>query len=145
MSWQAILRDEPDIADHVIFGDYAADCARMRFGNGGRPIPHLRYATPRAWLVERGAENVRQAVAMRDVCRRIADDCDFTGEWFSSADERIARIAAGDADPGDAKSWRAINTTRHLTRVVADLGKERGYELRRRTVMPQRVQATLFG
>jgi hypothetical protein len=143
-AWEAVLEDDPDIAKHVLFGDYAADCAKMRFDKGGRPIPHLRYATPRTWLVERGRDDARQTTAMREVCRRIVDDRDFDGEGFSLADERIAKIAADEADPGDATTWRAINTTRHLTRVIADLGPGRGFELQRRAARQRPTQAVLF-
>jgi hypothetical protein len=70
-AWREAVRFEPATAEHMIFGDYAADCARMAFGKpGGRPIRHYRYATPDAWIVERGADGPDAAV-MRDVCQRI--------------------------------------------------------------------------
>ena len=115
--WKAILEDDPAIGRNVAFGDYAADCAKMKFDKGGRPIPHLRYTTPQSWRIERGADGLRHGTALRDVCRRIVDSGDFAGEGFSSADARMARIAADEADAGGARDWRAMNTTHHLTRV----------------------------
>lgn len=144
-TWLEALADDPSIATQVVFGDYAADCAKMRFDSGGRPIPHLRYTTSSAWLIQRGMDKVRYATAMRDVCQRIVEHQDFAGDWFSSADEKISRVAAGEADAGQATDWRAMNTTHHVTRVVADLGQFRGYKFQRRLAPPRPTQITFFG
>ena len=43
-AWRQAVRFDPATADHMIFGDYAADCATMAFGEGvPRPIPHSGY------------------------------------------------------------------------------------------------------
>ena len=43
-AWRQAVRFEPATAEHMIFGDYAADCATMTFGEGApRPIPHGSY------------------------------------------------------------------------------------------------------
>ena len=145
MAWRRAVRFDPATADHMVFGDYAADCATMTFGTGGaRAIRHYRYATPDAWLVHRGAESGRDAAVMRDVCQRIVDSGRFAGRTFSSADDYIFRTASGEAGPGNATIWRAVNTTHHITRVVADIGGVRGYTLREGTVPSSSAQQDLF-
>ena len=54
-AWSEAVKFDPSTAEHMIFGDFAADCAKIEFGGkGGRPIPHTRYATASSWLVVRG-------------------------------------------------------------------------------------------
>jgi Beta protein len=145
MAWRQAVRFDPATAEHMIFGDYAADCATMAFGaGGGRAIRHYRYATPDAWLVERGGDSGTDAAAMRDVCRRILDSGQFAGRTFSSADEYIFRTAHGQAGPGSATTWRAVNTTHHITRVVADIGRVRGFALRQSDASPPPAQQDMF-
>ena len=142
--WQAIVEDDPAIAMRVLFGDYAADCSKMKFDKGGRPIPHLRYTTSQSWRLERGADGLRQETALRDICRRIVNSRDFSGESFSSADARIASIASYGADTGGPRDWRAMNTTHHLTHVIAELGQRRGFELQRRISAPRLKQSSFL-
>jgi hypothetical protein len=145
MAWRQAVRFDPATAEHMIFGDYAADCATMAFGGGGgRAIRHYRYTTPDAWLVERGGDSGTDTAAMRDVCRRILDSGQFAGRTFSSADEYIFRTAHGQAGPGSATTWRAVNTTHHITRVVADIGRVRGFTLRQGVASPPPAQQDMF-
>jgi hypothetical protein len=67
----------------------------------------------------------------------------YTGT-FSSADEYILQTAQGQAGPGNATTWRAMNTTHHITRVVADIGRVRGFALQQRASQPSPVQESLF-
>jgi hypothetical protein len=144
-AWCKAVRFDPATAEHMLFGDYAADCATMTFGKGGRrALRHYRYATSDAWVVERGADDGRDAVAMRDVCRRIVESRDFAGRSFSSADEFIFRNACDEAGPGNATTWRAVNTTHHITRVVADIGGVRGFTLQQRANSGSISQGSLF-
>ena len=130
IAWRQAVRFDPATAEHMIFGDYAADCATMTFGTGGgRAFRHYRYATPEAWLVQRGTDGGTDAAVMRDVCRRILDSGHFAGRTFSSADEYIFRTAHSEAGPGNATIWRAVNTTHHITRVVVDIGRVRGFHI----------------
>ena len=141
MAWRRAVRFDPATAEHMVFGDYAADCATMAFGAGGaRAIRHYRYATPDAWLVQRGAESGSDAAVMRDVCQGIVDSGEFAGRTFSSADDYIFHTAHGQAGPGNATTWRAVNTTHHITRVVADIGGVRGYSLRQGAAPPPAQQ-----
>jgi hypothetical protein len=132
-AWRKAVGFDPSTAEHMLFGDYAADCATMKFGGGGgRAIRHYRYTTSDAWRVERGDDEGKDAVAMRAVCRRIVASGDFAGRSFSAADEFIFLTACGEAGPGTSTRWRAVNTTHHITRVVADIGGVRGFVLRQR-------------
>lgn len=145
-AWRKAVGFDPATAEHMLFGDYAADCATMVFGGGGgRAIRHYRYATPDAWIVERGADDgTTDAAAMRDVCRRIVGSEGFAGRFFSLADEFIFLTAYGEAGPGNSTRWRAVNTTHHITRVVADIGGVRGFALRQRADSPPPSQRSLF-
>lgn len=144
-AWRQAVRFDPATADQMIFGDYAADCAKMAFGSGGgRAIRHYRYATAEAWLVHRGKASGADGVVMRDVCRRILDSGMFAGRTFSSADEYIFQAAHGRAGPGNATTWRAVNTTHHITRVIADIAGVRGEALQQTTVRPEPTQHDMF-
>lgn len=144
-AWREAVRFEPTTAEHMLFGDYAADCATMVFGGGsGRAIRHYRYATRDAWIVQRGADNGSDTAVMRDVCHRIVESSIFAGRSFSSADDYIFRTAHGESGPGNSTIWRAINTTHHITRVVADIGEVRGFALQQRASPPLPAQESLF-
>jgi hypothetical protein len=57
LAWRDAVKFAPSTAEHMVFGDFAADCAKIDFGGkGGRPIPHCRYATESDWLVVRGGQ-----------------------------------------------------------------------------------------
>lgn len=128
-AWKEAVRFDPATAIHLMFGDYAADCAKVEFGSGGgRAIPHYRYATPDAWIVERGARTGTDNENMQKVCQRIVATSSFAGAGFSSADEFIWRTAQGGS-PGNSTIWRQVNTTHHITRAVTDIAKVRGIEI----------------
>jgi hypothetical protein len=139
------VRFDPAAAEHMIFGDYAADCGTVAFGEGApRPISHYRYATPEAWLVPRGSASGAHAGVVRNVCLRIVESGKFAGESFSSADEYIFQTARDQAAPGNPTTWRAVNTTHHITLVAADIGGVRGFALQQRALAPSPVQESLF-
>jgi len=127
LAWRDAVRFDPTTAEHMMFGDYAADCSRMVFGSVGvSAIRHLRYTTGTHWLVQRGAQEGRADSVMRAVCHKIIESGHFAGTGFSAADEYIYELAYGRKGPGSATTWRQLNTTHHLTQVVADLAKVRG-------------------
>lgn len=145
-AWQQATRFGVGTGDHLWFGDYAADCATMIFGNGGgRAIRHYRYTTPTHWLVARGAETGTDTSVMRDVCKRIVDSGHFAGRAFSAADDFIYRTARVGGGPGNSTNWREINTTHHITRVVRDMGGVKGLQFTERKFEPTEVQAEMFG
>ena len=86
--------------------------AKLVFGKaGGRAIPHYRYATPDAWFVYRGLEKGTHDENMQKVSMAIVSSGKFAGRDFSSADEHIYLCTHGLTGPGNAKNWRAVNTT----------------------------------
>ena len=126
-AWRKAVKLDPTTAEHMIFGDYAADCAKMVFGKGGMAIRHLRYTTGEHWRIQRGAKTGSDEKIMHGVYKGIVESGQFAGEGFSKADAYIARAAASaNAGPGTAKTWRALNTTHHITVVVTALAKVRG-------------------
>ena len=130
LAWRRAVKFDPTTADHMIFGDYAADCAKMSFGaSGGRAHRHLRYTTPTHWLIQRGSDSGRDADEMKKVCAETIGSSHFSGAGFSAADARILSIANRAEGPGNAKTWRQLNTTHHITQVVSDLAKVRGVEI----------------
>jgi Beta protein len=126
-AWREAVRFDPSTAEHMMFGDYAADCAKMVFGDSGaRAIRHYRYATETDWLVERGEETGSDKEIMQRVCRNIVDSGHFAGAGFSAADSYIFHTANNADGPGNATTWRQINTTHHITRAVVDIARVRG-------------------
>jgi hypothetical protein len=143
LAWCMAVKFDPTTADHLIFGDYAADSSKMVFGGkGGRPIPHYRYTTETSWLIERGKDGGSHEEIMQDVCNRIVKSGHFANPRFSSADLFIYQNALGLEGPGSATTWRQINTTHHVTRVVTDVATVRGVlisEISEEPVAPQQL------
>ncbi|PQV52183.1 beta family protein [Paraburkholderia sp. BL21I4N1] len=144
-AWRQAVKFDPATAEHMIFGDYAADCAKMVFGgSGAAAIRHYRYTTETAWLVERGAKSGSDKEIMQDVCSRIVASGHFAEADFSTADAYIYATAKGLEGPGNSTTWRQINTTHHITRVVVDVAKVRGIAITRRPAGPVASQLTLL-
>jgi hypothetical protein len=143
-AWKEAVHFDPDTARYFMFGDFAAECSKIEFGGaGGRAIPHYRYATPDAWIVERGAKTGTHRDNMQKVCQRIVASGSFAGGGFSAADEFILRTAEGGS-PGNSTNWRQVNTTHHITRVVADIAGVRGIAIREKAVEAVGVQFSLL-
>ena len=57
LAWKEAVQFNGSTPTNLLFGDYAADHARMEFKSGGaRPHRHYRYSTPESWLVVRGPD-----------------------------------------------------------------------------------------
>lgn len=126
-AWCLAVQFNPSTADHMIFGDFAADCAKIAFnGSGGMAICHLRYATKEYWVVQRATRSGKIRERMRAVCKSIVEGGRFAGSKFSTADATIAQIAQGAAGPGNAKTWRQLNTTHHISQVISDIENVKG-------------------
>ena len=144
-AWCEAVRFDPSTAEHMMFGDYAADCARMKFGKSGvEAIRHIRYATSDAWRVHRanklGSDKQRMLAVYQDICASGY----FSGATFSAADAFIARAAGNPAArPGNAQTWRQLNTTHHITLVVNDIAKVRGISIKKAPASEE-VQLTLL-
>ncbi|MEL6920179.1 MAG: beta family protein [Pseudomonadota bacterium] len=143
-AWKLAVKFDPNTAEHFVFGDYGADCAKMVFnGSGGRAIRHYRYTTEDAWLVQRGASTGCDADVMREVCRQIVSKKEFAGQSLSQADVYIYNTYIGREGPGNSTTWRAINTTHHITRVVNDIGAVKKIQFQRSPVEENATQETM--
>ncbi len=137
LAWQQAVRFAPSTAMYMMFGDYAADSAKMNFRKSrAAAIRHYRYATNVAWLVQRGEQVGSDSEIMRAVCQKIVASDHFAGPGFSAADAFIYQTASGLDGPGNSTTWRQVNTTHHITRVIADLGKVRGVAIAGPSVNP---------
>ncbi|WP_411901905.1 beta family protein [Methylorubrum thiocyanatum] len=146
LAWKAAVKLNGSSPDHLIFGDYGADCAKIEFKKkgGGIPIRHYRYTTPSKWLVVRGVPSGAAKDIMRQVCNRVLNSGYFAGREFSSADDFIYKSAQGWEGPGNGTTWREINTTHHITRVVRDIGEIKGYNFIDRQVSSPSKQDSMF-
>jgi hypothetical protein len=145
-AWSEAVKFDPSTAAHMIFGDFAADCAKIEFGGkGGRPIPHTRYATATSWLVVRGDCVGSSHEIMKKVFERIVASGSFAGSTFSDADAYIFDVARnGEPSAGNATTWRQLNTTHHITQVVADIAKVRKIRIARLPDAPVGLQLNLL-
>lgn len=144
-AWRQAVSFDPATAEHMIFGDYAADCAKMVFGgSAGKAIRHYRYTTESAWLVARGGKAGPDKMIMEEICGRIVASGHFAGPQFSTADAYIALTAQGLNGPGNSTIWRQVNTTHHLTRVVVDVANVRGISIEELPVQDAGSQLTLL-
>tara|TARA_R110002049_G_scaffold12487_5_gene55833 strand:- start:1082 stop:2179 length:1098 start_codon:yes stop_codon:yes gene_type:complete len=133
LAWREAVRFDPTTAENMIFGDYAADCAKMTFSGGGAPaIRHIRYTTPEAWRIQRAVKEGKDAQRMHGVYKAIVESGHFAGDGFSSADTFIVNGAKNvSAGPGNSTTWRQLNTTHHITQVVSDIAKVRGIAIKK--------------
>ena len=144
-AWRQAVSFDPATAEHVIFGDYAADCAKMVFGgSGGKAIRHYRYTTESAWLIARGGKAGSDKTVMEEICARIVASGHFAGAQFSTADAYIALTAQGQDGPGNSTIWRQVNTKHHLTRVVVDVANVRGISIEEPPVQDSGSQLVLL-
>ncbi|HNG80444.1 MAG TPA: beta family protein [Burkholderiaceae bacterium] len=142
LAWVEAVKFDPTTAEYMVFGDFAADCAKLDFkGQGGRPIPHTRYTTPTKWLIVRGDAEGATYKVMRQVFSRILKSGHFAGARFSTADAYIYDVATGlSSSAGNATTWRQLNTTHHITQVVADIASVRRIGIARVPAAPAGVQ-----
>ncbi|MBU3891060.1 beta family protein [Methylosinus sp. KRF6] len=127
LAWREAIQLDGTSPEHLVFGDYGADCPKFEFrASRGIPIRHYRYTTRNNWLVVRGSAVGQADMVMRDVCDRILKSGEFAGRGFCSADDYIFKTANGWDGPGNGSTWREINTTHHITRVVRDIGGIKG-------------------
>jgi hypothetical protein len=127
--WKWAVGLEPTLREFVIFGDYGADNAYFRFDGGGRPIPHLRYASIEDCITMRGDTSY---ASMRSVTKRIVELAHFRGRDFSDGDEFIADCSAERIRVGDPTLWRAVNMNHHMTLIIMQLAELYGIRLLRR-------------
>jgi len=144
--WRRATEADDVVRQGLSYGDFGADSAKFNFGGKrAKIIPHYRYATENDWRVIRGGKDETMAAAMARIARQIIDSQDFAGRNFSRADEMMHDLSLGLSGPGNATSWRRINIGHHITRVVTDLGRIRGFDIARRVSEAPAVQLSLFG
>jgi hypothetical protein len=146
LAWKEAVKFDPMTAEYLTFGDYAADCAKMSFKKSQAPaIRHIRYATSDSWRIQRAAKSGTDTHRMHCVYRSIFDHHDFAGAAFSQADAFIAHAAKNPtANPGNAKTWRQINTTHHITQAVADIARVRGIAIKKAAAIEFDTQLSLL-
>jgi hypothetical protein len=146
LAWSYAIGLDAGLRKNLMYGDFAADSAKFAFGSGGIvPICHYRYSTPRHWVVIRASEAGTVKEAMKEIAARLASSVHFAGRAFSLGDKYIEDTASGRVGPGNATTWRRVNTIHHLTRVVTDLGPQGGYQIVEREDAPEPEQTDLFG
>ncbi len=145
LAWNWAIDLDTELRKSLMYGDFAADSAKFNFSSGPiAPISHYRYSTPRHWIVIRGSATRTVKEAMKEVATRLVTSVHFAGRAFSLGDRYIDDTARDKDGPGNARTWRQVNTIHHLTRVVTDLGPQRGYQIIERTDMPEPEQLDLF-
>ena len=147
LSWNKATAEDPNSSEHLIYGDYGADTAKMvfKFGGGAVAIRHFRYATDSEWLVVRGTDTGSHSNVMPLVAGKILDSGDFSGRGFSVADNKIYKLGKGLSEgPGGASQWREMNMIHHITRVVRDIGAKRGLTFKDRYYSDETAQIDLF-
>jgi hypothetical protein len=133
LAWRAAVGLDADFRKTVMFGDFGADSSKFKFGaHGGIPRRHYRYSSSDCWLVPRGKDEGSVTNEMQWVAKEITKSGHFAGRAFSSGDKFISETAQGAGGPGNATTWRKVNTVHHLTRVISDLGVFHGYSVAER-------------
>lgn len=145
-AWTEAVKFDPSTAQQMVFGDFAADSAKIDFKAGrAQAIRHCRYTTASDWLVARGDSEGSDYEVMKDVFERIVGSGEFSGETFSNADAYIFDVARNDSlKAGNATTWRQVNTTHHITRVVADIATVRSIPISKLPNAPSGVQQSLI-
>lgn len=126
-AWTKAVKFDPLTAQQMVFGDFAADSAKIDFKAGrAQAIRHCRYTTSSDWFVTRGDSEGSDYEVMKNVFERIVDSGEFSGATFSNADAYIYDVARNNSPKaGNATTWRQVNTTHHITQVVADIATVR--------------------
>lgn len=145
-AWTEAVKFDPSTAQEMVFGDFAADSAKIDFKAGrAQAIRHCRYTIASDWLVARGDSEGSDYEVMKDVFERIVGSGEFSGATFSNADAYIYDVARNNSPKaGNATTWRQINTTHHITRVVADIAKVRKIPISTLPSAPVGTQQTLL-
>lgn len=112
------------LSSSVGYADYAVTHPVLPQGVPFAAPPQLRFATGTDWLVSKGRRNDRRGhQQFYDICAAILDASGESEPGTSWGDEQVALAASSaTADkplvgPGNASTWRAIATSRHLGQV----------------------------
>lgn len=126
IAWKAMRGNFPKL--NVIFGDYG-----VRGPNSAPPGTKakdmngkLRYTIQNELFVSRGhpqtaPDKWRQMV---QVCDRVVKSGYFIGPSFSWGDKYLYDCSIGEAHPGGAGLWIAVDTNHHMAFVVSEITEE---------------------
>ncbi len=93
----------------------------------------------------RGVAEGTDYESMKDVFQRIVDSGEFSGATFSEADLYIYDVARNNSPrAGNATTWRQVNTTHHITQVVADIAAVRRIPISKLPNEPAGTQQSLL-
>lgn len=145
-AWTEAVKFDPSTGQQMVFGDFAADSAKIDFKAGrAQPIRHSRYTTALNWLVVRGEAEGGDYEVMKGVFERIVSHASFSGPTFSNADAYIYDVARNNSPKaGNATTWRQVNTAHHITQVVADIATVRKIPISKLPNAPTGVQPSLL-
>ncbi|MEJ1119043.1 beta family protein [Phyllobacterium sp. CCNWLW109] len=130
--WKSFIESDPVARDLLSFGDFGADCAKFTFKSiKVKPIPHIRYSTSDSWIVARGNKQDSAATSIAAVSNMILESGKFLGSDYSWADQFIADRASSKGNPGNAITWRQVNTVHHITQVVSEIGAIKHFDVER--------------
>jgi hypothetical protein len=100
-----------------MFGDYALDTSPLRKPKRLTPSAHLRYSTPKDYIVSKG-HSVKEPhgyKAIYPVADALVARTDFMGAPYSAGDHFISQLAKRTTGTGSAATWRWASTDHHLT------------------------------
>ena len=149
LTYQSLIKREPEFTEKVGFGDYAVDSAPfIKAVKGVIPSAHLRYSTPSDYLIVKGTQ-VKKPVgygAIFSVADTLAARDEYIGADFSDGDKFISRLSKRDpgTTTGNASTWRWAATDHHFARVLDDLRLLAGREQDESTKRVFRFQASFF-
>lgn len=101
------------------YGDYAVNHPVLPATSPPRgPLPSLRYASGRHWVVWREQATEPGNSAFFTVCEGVVSLPAWSGADYSWGDAEVDRSARSIGGAGTATQWRAYGTSHHLATVV---------------------------
>ncbi|EKF7008887.1 hypothetical protein OZ470_004765, partial [Escherichia coli] len=119
--WKAFKKFQPDL--NLVFGDYGivnpsiGDDIIAPDANG-----KIRYTIDDSLFVVRGYSRAtgKKGAQMQDLCKILVSSPHYKGEQFSWGDKKIYECA-NEEFVGNTTNWVSIDTTHHVTHVVAEV------------------------
>jgi Beta protein len=96
----------------------------------GSPSANLRYTCDNYYLVQRGAQVIREhgARQMPEMCRSLVQRKEFSGADFSAGDAEIAELATKadslHTSPGNPQQWTQWGMSHHFEFVASQIRKQ---------------------
>lgn len=119
LAWRHLIEADRRISEWASFGDFGADHGHINFDGGGRVVTHVRYATGKDWIINRGGSATSgHDGTIHEVAKRIVSSSEFMGADFSVGDELLT-LWADRVSAGNATKWRCANMIHHMTLATA--------------------------